>query len=293
MLDKIDPSYLLGCIVNPLSLYFLCNHYIATEITRGSKDYIKYKCKINIPHGINNLLQNHNYNMIKEFDTILIQADYLDFFYNKIFPSLQKKIIIFTCQYKSFTLKQSKLTDEILHSPNILLWISQYPIYNNHEKYMLFPLGIDIKHLSLYYCFLVGYFNDCKDHEREDKKCYREKSRNIFNNNIKYSIFEEEIGNIDFYNKLSQSRYIINLSPNNIDCHANYEAIGLGCIPISNLLSNYKNLYDTNICFKSVEDIDIILQTNNIDHTYTVPNREIILSSYWNNKIIERIKKII
>jgi len=293
MLDKIDPSYFLGSIVNPLSLYFLCNHYIATEIIPDNKDYVKYKWNINIPYGTNNLLKNNNYNTIKDFDTLLVQTDHLEFFYNKIFPSLQKKIILFTCQYKSFSLKQSKITDEILNSSNILLWISQYPIYHNHEKYMLFPVGIDIKDLSLYYCFLVGYFNDCKNHKEEDNKCYREKSRNIFNNNMKHSALEQEIGNIHFYNKISKSRYIINLSPNTIDCNINYEAIGLGCIPISNSLSNYKNIYGTNVCYKSTEEINNILKTNNIDHIYNLPNREIILSSYWNNKIIERIKKII
>ncbi len=291
MLNKIDSSYLLGSIINPLSLYFLCNHYIATEIIPESKDYVKYKWNINIPYGINNLLKNNNYNMIKDFDTLLVQTDHLEFFYNKIFPSLKKKIILFTCQYKSVTLRQSKITDEILNSPNILLWISQYPIYHNHEKYMLFPLGIDIKHLSLYYCFLVGYFSDCKNYKEENIKCYRQKSRNIYN--VKYSSIEGEVGDIHLYNKMSQSRYVINDFPNNKDSHIYYEALGLGCIPISNLLSNYENIYDKNMCFKSTEDINNILKTNNIDHEYTVPDREIILSVYWNNKIIERIKKII
>ena len=33
MLNEIDASYLLGTIINPLSSYYLCNHFIASEIT--------------------------------------------------------------------------------------------------------------------------------------------------------------------------------------------------------------------------------------------------------------------
>ncbi len=51
MLSEINPSYLLGTIINPLSSYYLCNHFIASEIIPCNHDYIFYTYHFALPKG--------------------------------------------------------------------------------------------------------------------------------------------------------------------------------------------------------------------------------------------------
>ena len=74
--------------ITPLTPYFLCNHFISTEI-HPNTGWKYINCKLNL--NSNDLLKNNNYNEIKNFDIIQIQVDFFDFFYYKILPFIIKK----------------------------------------------------------------------------------------------------------------------------------------------------------------------------------------------------------
>ena len=67
--------------VTPLAPYFICNHFISTEMhnTSGWK-YIG----MNLELKANDLIKNQNYNDIKNFEIIQVQVDLFDFFYDEI-----------------------------------------------------------------------------------------------------------------------------------------------------------------------------------------------------------------
>ena len=106
-------------IVTPFTPYFICNHFISTEIHHSDWTYLGIKLKSN------DLLKNKNYNDIKNFEIIQIQVDYFDFFYDEILPCICKnniKIIIITSQWQLPSLKQNYKTDNLLNNDNIILW---------------------------------------------------------------------------------------------------------------------------------------------------------------------------
>ena len=308
MFKEIDPSYLLGSIINPISGYFLCRHYIATEINPSSKDYVPYKYSINIPYGINDLLTTNEYNKIKNYDILLVQVNYFDFFYDKILPSLgDKRIILITSQWAYPMLKQSKKTDDVLNSDNILLWIAQNPIYEESNKYMPFPFGINMNDLSMYYCCLSNFYANCDD---EKKKCNISKRYNIQHMNCAvHNWYPEDhirklipnfgvdspsrLGYVEYLKNLSVSRYIISPQGDRPDCYRNYEAIGFGCKPISNLDDSYKCIFKDNMIFMNPEEMIQVLKTKNLkDYEWKLPDRRLILSTYWLDRVIFKIKAI-
>ena len=151
MLEEIDASNLLGSIINPLSGYFICNHFIGDELTSG---FDGYREKITLPSGVNDLLLNQNIRSIKQYDIVLCQVNFFESFVSNILPKLKKKIILITSQWAYPAIERSDKTDMVLAHPNIMLWISQNPIYANHPKYMAFPYGINMASLSSYFDFL-------------------------------------------------------------------------------------------------------------------------------------------
>ena len=308
MFKEIDPSYLLGSIINPLSGYFLCRHYIATEINPTSEDYVDYKHTIKIPYGINDLLTTHEYNKISNYDILLVQVNYFDFFYDKIFPSLgNKKIILITSQWAYPMLKKSKKTDDVLKSDNILLWIAQNPIYEESNKYMPFPFGINMNDLSIYYSCLSNFYANCND---EEHKCNTSKQYNIQHMNCTVEDWYPEehirkvipdfginspnrLGIVEYFKTLSVSRYIISPQGDRPDCYRNYEAIGFGCKPISNLDIQYKDIFKDNMIFMEPEEmLDVLNKKNLKKYNWKLPDRRLILSTYWLDKIIFKIKDI-
>jgi hypothetical protein len=78
--ENINP---VEYLITPLAPYFICNHFISTEIhnTWESK-YIG----MNLDLKANDLIKNKNYNDIQNFEIIQIQVDLFDFFIMKYYP---------------------------------------------------------------------------------------------------------------------------------------------------------------------------------------------------------------
>jgi hypothetical protein len=132
-------------IINPFSLYYLCNHYYGDET---------HSYNIKIPIDKTNLLDTE-LSVIKEFDIVHVQVDYFVDFCEKILDKLQVKIILTTGQWHLPQLHKSNLTDKVMKHPNILLWFSQNPIYENNDKYFAFPYGIAHYNLEEYVNALI------------------------------------------------------------------------------------------------------------------------------------------
>jgi hypothetical protein len=283
--DKPPLSYL----VTPISSYYICHHFISTELDPASPTYIGMNLKV----YANNLVKHRNYDTIKNMDIIQVQVDHLSFFQDEILPFLYNKnikVILFTSQVHLPQIQRNERTDALLNHPSIHLWISQNPIYQ-HEKYMAFPYGIHHLDIENY----VRHYTFC------------EKQRTILNQHVAvhphlpanhvrrlYDVFGKGTGKKlpyeTYLKNIAQSEFVISTGGDREDCHRHYECIGLGTIPVANINSIYKDIFEDNIIFSTPEQMIRMLETKQLP-PYKPPNKDILTLSYWKNKIKERIKK--
>lgn len=282
-------------LVTPLSPYFICNHFISTEIYPESGwKYINYKLNLKA----NDLLKNKNYNDIKNLDIVQVQVDHFDFFYDEVLPILEQnniKIIIITSQLNLPQIIKNDRTDEILKKKNIILWISQNPIYTNNKKYMAFPYGILHLNINNY----VNFIKSCNIDTNKNIKIlnqYASAHDHLPDNHIRkmFDIFGKNNGIPINYNEyltnIFDSEFVISTSGDRDDCYRHYECIGLNSIPVSNIGDGYKDIFENNMIYSNAEEMINMINTKKINYEYKKPNRDILTIDFWLNKINNKIR---
>ena len=293
ILENINP---VEYLVTPLAPYFICNHFISTEIHNNSGS--KY-VDMNLKLKANDLIKNNNYNDIKNFEIIQIQVDLFDFFHNEILPIIIKnniKVVIITSQWHLPQIQRNYKTDNLLNNSNIILWISQNPIYENNEKYMAFPYGICHTNINDYVNFIK--LNDINiDKNIKILNQYACVHGHLPNNHIRkmFDIFGKNSGNgnninyTEFLTHILKSEFVISTSGDRDDCYRHYECIGLNAIPVSNINGGYKDIFGDNMVYSNAEEMINMINKNIVNYIYKKPNREILTISYWVCKINQQI----
>lgn len=300
-IQKVKRKRITKCfhdyIITPLTPYILCDHFVSKELTPISKNnwykhqYWGAHIDTEIKIKANDLLLKKNYNRVKNNHIIAVEVTEFENFMKNILPSINAQIILFTCKEKLPQIQKSDLTDQCLNHPKIKLWISQNPIYPNSEKYMAFPYGFN--HTLTQY---IDYL--CKHNH--------EKTEYIFNppvgihghlpkNHIR--LMYPELGkNIQgrlaydkYLEKIATSKYTISTTGDRDDCFRHYEAIGLNSIPISNVSSNYKNVFNDDMIYMNAHEMIDTIKNHNIKSNYRYSNKNILLISYWSNLIRTKI----
>ena len=293
--------------VTPIAPYFICDHFIATEVRLHKGESADgYPClydtsnpqskPLDVKIRANDLFKNKNYSSIKNFDIVQCQFRRFDFFFYNVLPFLKKnniKIILLTSQCHAPALTRSDMTDKCLNDENIILWISQNPIYCNHEKYMGFPYGIRQYSVAAYAEFVRK--NDIR------------KSQTILNlhasawtglpdNHIrkKYDIFgKNTIGKLpyeEYLNKVSMANFLISTAGDRDDCYRHYESIGLGAVPVSNI--RYKEIFGDNMIYSDADEMVDMVTSGKVPYKYNRPNKNIISVRYWKHEINKRFNKV-
>ena len=289
MTDHINP---IEYLVTPVTPYFICNHFISTEIHSENDKYIE----IELDLSANDLLKNKNYNDIKNFEIIQIQVDYFDFFYDEILPIIRKnniKVIIITSQYHLPQIVRNNKTDDLLNNKNILLWISQNPIYTNNEKYMAFPYG-------MLQCKINEYVNFIKSNNMNTDKNIKILNQHasvhphLPKDHIRrlFDVFGKNSGEkssyTTFLSNILDAEFVISSAGDREDCYRHYECIGLNAIPVSNINDNYKEIFGDNMIFSNAKEMIDMIDTG-IVNDYKKPDKDILTIPYWACKINQRI----
>jgi len=291
--NKVMAEY----IVTPIAPYIICDHFFATEIHQDSgPKYCNYKLNIKA----NDLLKNKNYNDIKNFDIVQLQSDYFKPFCEYILPFLEKKniyIIIITSQHHADQIYKNDNTDMFLNNKHILLWISQNPIYNNNSKYMGIPYGLLHERLDDYINFVKTYDNNKEKNNIILNQCTRVHNHLPYNHIRRmYDIFGknsgEELNYKDYLENISNAQFVISTTGDRDDCYRHYECIGLNAIPISNINSNYKSIFQENMIYSNALEMIKFVDNKKVDYNYFKPNRDILTIEYWVNKINNKINEI-
>ena len=289
LLSKENINY-MEHIVSPIAPYFICNHYISKEIHQGNSKFIE--CNINIKK--NDLLKNNNFSTIKNGEIVLVTVDMFNYFYDFLLPLIKVnniKIILITCQFHLPQLFRSERTDSCLNDSNILLWVSQNPIYENSKKYMAFPYGMHQISVNNYMNFI-----------KNNKNIETNKNIKIFNpfasvhghlpsNHIRrqIDIFGKNSGSKLDYNSylknISNSEFVISTAGDRDDSYRHYECIGLNAIPITNI--NYRSIFNESMIYSNGDEMLNMVKTNTVNYEYNKPNRDILTIQYWLLKINE------
>ena len=253
---------------------------------------------MNLDLKANDLIKNKNYNDIKNFEIIQIQVDLFDFFYHIILPIIIKnniKVIIITSQWHLPQIQRNHKTDDLLNNSNIILWISQNPIYTNNEKYMAFPYGICHTHINDYVNF-INLNNINTDKNIKILNQYANVHNHLPNSHIRkiFDIFGKNSGkgNIkytEFLTNILNSEFVISTAGDRDDCHRHYECIGLNAIPVSNINGGYKDIFGDDMVYSNAICMINMINNNIVNYKYKKPNRDILTISYWVYKINQKI----
>lgn len=268
---KCSTKNLLRNVINPSSPYFICDYCISNE------------CKI-IEIPLKNILKMNELPDFQENDIIQCQVDFLDYFIDNILPNIKTKIILITSQRNLPQIHQSTKTDELLNHPNILLWISQNPIYPESDKYHPFPFGIDHKKINIF----------CS-------KLFSINKKEIFVNNLYFSDTHPSRKSLQkgpkyhpekYYDTLKMSKFLISPIGDRDDCYRHYECIAFETIPISNISENYKSIFGENMLYKNTKELRNIIESGKLKEKYSPPNRNLICLSYYVNIINEKLQNL-
>lgn len=292
----LSASDLVNSLVTPLAPYVLCRHYIATEVRRGAHKYVQFVLDLK---DKNNLLSNKNYDAIKDFDIIQVQVDYLNYFYTEVLPQIIErdlKIVLMTSQYHLPQIHKSETTDKILQCENIILWISQNPIYSHVTKYMAFPYGLE--HLSL-----DRYIKFCRDNIHESKKpTYLLNQSTSVHGHLpsyhirkQYDVFGKNSGERleypVFLKNILRSKFVMSPTGDREDCFRHYECIGLGSIPISNANISYQQIFQDSMIFAQPQEMfEMVASPSVVCTEYHKPCKDILTIEYWIGEIKKRIE---
>ena len=270
--DTLDLSKSEKLIINPYSLIYMCDHYYQEEHSIINK---------------NNLIINKDFSKIKDYDIIYCQVNFLSEFFYEILDKIDKKIILATGQNKNPKIFKSELTDKILEHKNVLLWVSQNPIYDNSDKYLAFPFGLNIDSVYAYATFL--YY--CKIEEKPNNLIHLPLNYTTNPCRLKLPIIPR-ISSTQFWIEIVQAKFILSPIGDRDDCYRNYEAIGLGTIPVSNVNDLYKNIFTTNMVYSNIDEMVNMLHDDNLNLVYKEPNKDLICYEYWKDIVHKKIADI-
>lgn len=306
---NIDNNDAIKHIVTPLTPYFLCKYFYSKELLHAESkgkswqegyDFVGYNTDSIIDQSKNIYLHNNIIDKIKENDIIQVQVNLFESFINNILPNINFKIIIFTSQYHLPQLHKNELTENLINNDKVTLWISQNPIYINHDKYMAFPYGIQHQSVSNYMKFLKKYNNQILDKNTKTNMCFNSPSsvwnhlpQNHIRRHPRFSKLDSchksrKLDHEVYLKSILKSKFTISTGGDRDDCYRHYECIGLNSIPISNI--SYKEIFDNNMITLDVNDILKVIDNEKV-FDYHPPNRDIITIEYWRNKMSLRLQE--
>lgn len=269
-------------LVTPFTPYLICKYHLSDEIrlrrlrwlNPQSKDVTKYAREV------------------KAQDWIFCDVDLIEKFVETILPQIQNQFILITGKWHLPCLEESKYTDVLIRSEKVMLWFSQNMIID-HPKCHPFPYGIChintwavLKEMKktiinrnneIYFSHLTihGHLPPAIKAERRDLK----------------ERMDEWCPQPMYLAKLHKYCFVVTPHGDRPETYRHWEAIALGCMPISNLPYQYRKLFAQNMIY--LDEMKDVLQLNPNDLTYSCPDVKIVTVSYWINKIKELAEEIV
>lgn len=182
----------------------------------------------------NKLPYVYSSNEIPTGTVLYVGLDAMPSFEVFLLPSLQADIILITGSLRFGPhdyIQQYEAAQRVLAHPRIKLWMTQNP-FVTHPKLHGFPYGLRFEDgvetvYKIVYDTLPQRTNQSREflfHSYFSVESNREARENIPNG--KKLLFRE------YLEQMTRHQYVLSPSGKKLDCYRNYEAIGLGTIPI-------------------------------------------------------------
>jgi len=273
-------------IIHTFSPYYICDHFFGDELHVLANE-LQYCGPVHINKQNNDLLRSNNFSCINDYDIIYVQVNFFERFCLQHLDRLGKKIVLMTGQWHSPQILRSPLSDRVLNHPNIVLWVSQNPIYHDHPKYMAFPYGVEYYKIDEYANVILNH-----DGKKANKVKYLPVSTNTHPCRFHLPVLPK-LPALEFFTRVADTQFLISPIGDRNDGFRHWEAIGLGAIPICNLDKDlYECLFTTNMKYSRIEEITKIVKTESLEDLYVAPNRDLICLEYHKKRVLDAINAI-
>lgn len=280
--------------VTPILPHLLADYHYSNEI---EYDEEMYRIHSTIGRDITAIsLRSIDPKEVKQGSVIQCDVNCFSQFLQDVFPRIQVPIILITSQCHMPSIQRSTRTDRLLLHPNLILWISQNPIYHNVSNYIGIPYGIHHFSLTEY----DSFFNRplIRHRPRMLSNLQATVTKNLPVNHIRrrYPVFGHLSGRRlpygDYLQKITESTFLFSPTGDRDDCHRHCEAIGLGCCPIANLDDHFKEMYRESCIYKSPEEMNELAHGRQNITFVPFTDQNLVTVSYWIQQINEKLKKI-
>jgi hypothetical protein len=265
------PCELLLRLVSPMMGYYICDHFIGTEL----RQFNELPWPSSNP---NDMIKSKNYTVLQG-DVIYVQVDQFNFFVKDVLPNIGNPFRLVTGQWNLPALQANATTDYVLRHPLLIKWWSQNPIYVKQHKYEGIPFGIMHKSLPKYAEALQNFDTQAS----RPQKLLHQYCHISHPDRARLPaggwLWQEE-----FYAKLKLAQYVISPAGDREDCYRHMEAIGLGCKPLCNVGPLLAELYDPNMTQASIDTMLQYLQDSDGLEVPKVDNN-LVFVSYWTLRI--------
>jgi hypothetical protein len=282
--DKEETIY--HNIITPFTGYFISDYYLCEDVISYARiKKIKTKSKELINH----------IDSIEERSIIYVENNLFGQFVTEILDKINTKFILITTQTHLPRITDKTLVEQVLSNDNVLVWFSNNPLYVN-KKYRPFPYGVNNGISAFNHPNAMSILNYCKElnismEKKTDIAILPLRGTHKCREQIIKIIPKKGHMDIkDYYTNMNESKFILSPIGDRDDCYRHWEAIGLGCVPISNVNKDiFYTLFGDNMIYMNVDEM-IRIYKNNDPQIYIQPNRDLICVDYWRDLITNYVK---
>lgn len=231
---------------------------------------------------------------VKDKDIIFVRTEFIEAFFSKIHPLIQNRYILIT--HNSDAGSPGKFIS-YLDDPKIIKWFGVNPTVKNHSKFVAIPIGFANR------CWphgCIDSFNDFKNMCINEKHFFVGINFETWTNPaLRKPLFDKvsawkfcdqiySKSHKDYLINMSKSKFVLSPQGNGLDCHRNWEALFVGCIPI--VKSSYLDDVFKNFQVLIINDWDELteefLNKKYKELSKLSSNKEKLMFNYWLDLIL-------
>lgn len=280
------------------SSYIFYIRHFRKYLRFSSLPYVSGDSFRNISNHVLDEISKINLSKVKHKDIIFVKTDYLDYFFDVIFPKLPDEIKLIT---HNSDYEISKKYIKLIENRRVS-WFAQNLTIDSNEFSMFKPIPIGLENRSYLKNGKLSHFKESNLYNGEkDTKIYcsfnfnTNKKRIYIYNLIKDHeevVFSRFKDHKKFVNDLS--KYQFNLCPegNGIDTHRFWESLMIGVVPIVEKNNLIKNFYNHNIPMLVLDKWEDLLKFTKkelneiyLSNKNKLKNNDYIYLDYWEKYI--------
>jgi hypothetical protein len=212
-------------------------------------------------------------------DVIYCQVDQLEEFVQDYLSRIKHPYILITGKWELPGLEISGSTHQILNDPNLLAWFSQNQEFTELSIYP-FPYGINLSSAPKV-LLKIKAASECKESKVivPFANIHRHLNGLALRDRQALSPYMEIHKPLEEYlSDICENMWVVSPAGDRPDTYRHWEIIALGSIPVSNLSTNFRELFGNSILL--VDNFDF-LESGNVPYNSCTPNSTLATLEHW------------